>query len=305
MINKEFIERIRASLQDSSILLEEPMKSHTTFRVGGNADAFISVSSTTELQKLLEEVKHYGLPYFVCGNGSNLLISDEGYPGVIINIGEKMNTITIEGNCVKAQAGAFISSVSRQAALNRLSGLEFAQGIPGTVGGAIVMNAGAYDGEMKDVIKEVTVLDEENRIRKLSVEELQLGYRESILKHKKWICLEVVLELQMGNSEEIFAKMTDFAARRKDKQPLEYPSAGSTFKRPEGNYAGKLIMDAGLRGFSIGGAQVSQKHCGFIINTGDATAQDVYELIDEVIKRVELKFHVTLEPEVILLGEFK
>ena len=231
-------------------------------------------------------------------------MSDDGFHGLVISIGSGMACITVEGTRITAQAGALLSTVAQTAAKHSLTGMEFASGIPGSIGGAIVMNAGAYDGEMKMIVETVTMLTEEGDIRSFGCEEMEFGYRTSRLKREKGIVLSVTLLLVQGDVTAIQNKMKDFAGRRREKQPLEYPSAGSTFKRPEGMFAGKLIMDAGLRGYSVGGAQVSEKHCGFVINKGGATALDVYTLIRDVQKKVEEEFGVVLEPEVILVGDF-
>ena len=280
------------------------MAKHTTFRVGGPADYFVSPADSVEVKNLTELCKAEGVPYYIVGNGSNLLVSDKGYRGVIIAIGREMSRIEVRENEIRAQAGALMSQIAAAALENELAGFEFASGIPGTIGGAAVMNAGAYGGEMKDVIWQVTVLDGAGNTLVLSQDELEFGYRTSIVMKRGYIVLEVCIRLEKGNREDIFMKMEDFKQRRISKQPLEYPSAGSTFKRPEGYFAGKLIQDAGLRGFTVGGAQVSEKHSGFVINKGGATAQDVNSLMQEVSDRVYKEFGVRLEPEVRRLGEF-
>ena len=244
------------------------------------------------------------VPCYVIGNGSNLLVSDDGYRGVILQIYRSMSGISVQGNIIRAQAGALLSAIAAKACENSLTGFEFAAGIPGTIGGASVMNAGAYGGEMKDVLKSVTVLDSAGQIRRIDRENLEMGYRTSIISREGYITLEAEIELSAGNPEEIRARMDDLRIRRVTKQPLEYPSAGSTFKRPEGYFAGKLIQDAGLAGFQVGGAKVSEKHCGFVINTGNATAADIHSLMRQVSAKVEEKFGVALEPEVKRLGVF-
>ena len=291
-------------LGSDNVSVDEPMRSHTTFRIGGPADFYLRPHCVEELQKVLEICKKENLPYFILGNGSNLLVSDKGYRGVVIQVWKNMGEIEVEGDCVRAQAGALLAKIAATAMKSSLGGLEFASGIPGTLGGAVVMNAGAYGGEMKDVLEEVTVLDEEGQILTLKKEELKLGYRTSIVKEKGYIVLEAVMKLNKADMTQIQDLMADYKERRTSKQPLEMPSAGSTFKRPEGYFAGKLIMDAGLRGFRVGGAQVSEKHCGFVINAGNATAEDVRNLIKEVQKTVKDKFNVELETEVKFLGEF-
>lgn len=299
--NYEFI---KAYVPREDILLNEPMYKHTTFRVGGEAQCFVRISDAEQLMKLIPYFKMVDVPYFILGNGSNLLVGDRGYEGVILQIGNKMNTITVEDTHIRAGAGALLSQVAKSAQKSGLKGLEFASGIPGTLGGGIVMNAGAYDGEMKQVVERVTVLSEQGEIMELDGETMEFGYRTSIIKNRPFIVLESVLKLKRGDKDEILTKMEELSTRRKEKQPLEFASAGSTFKRPEGYFAGKLIMDAGLRGYSIGGARVSEKHCGFVINTGRATAADIVEVIREVQERVNDKFGVMLETEVIFLGDF-
>lgn len=295
---------LRSQVSEEYIKADEPMAKHTTFRVGGNADFFVEAGSPEELSNIIKYLKQTERSYLILGNGSNLLVGDKGYEGVVLHLGSRFNRIETEGNTVTAQAGALLSAVSKAAARAGLTGLEFASGIPGTVGGAVVMNAGAYGGEMKQVVSKVTVMTEEGEILELDNDTMEFGYRTSIIKNRPFIALEAQLTLMPGEMAAIQEKMEDFAVRRKSKQPLEYPSAGSVFKRPEGYFAGKLIMDAGLRGYRIGGAQVSEKHCGFIINLGNATAADVSELIDEVTERVKEQFSVTLEPEVIRIGTF-
>lgn len=282
----------------------EPMNRHTTFRVGGEAQCYVRISSDVQLRAIIPYLKQVESPFFILGNGSNLLVGDKGYEGVILQIGDRMNSIRIEGKRVFAQAGALLSQIARKAMEAELTGFEFASGIPGTIGGAMVMNAGAYGGEMAQVVECVRVMDENGEILELSGEDMEFGYRTSVIKNRPFTVLEAVLVLKNGEKACILQKMNELSRQRREKQPLEFPSAGSTFKRPEGYFAGKLIMDAGLRGYSIGGAQVSEKHCGFVVNTGKATAADVAEVIREVQDRVKDKFGVALEPEVIFLGDF-
>ena len=291
-------------LGSDNVKQQEPMSRHTTFRIGGPADFYLCPHSTKEVQEIVEICKEENLPYFVLGNGSNLLVSDKGYRGVVIQLWKNFSDITVKDCCIQAKAGALLSKVAVEALEAGLTGMEFASGIPGTIGGAAFMNAGAYGGEMKDIIKSVKVLDTQGEVRILPKEELKMGYRTSIVKEKGYTILSVELELSKGNREEIRNTMEDLKERRTSKQPLEMPSAGSTFKRPEGYFAGKLIMDSGLRGFSVGGAQVSEKHCGFVVNKGGATAMDVLNLIREVQRRVKEQFGVDLETEVRFLGEF-
>lgn len=298
------LEFIRAHVPEEDILENEPMSRHTTFRVGGKAACFIKICNTEQLKRLIPYFKAVEIPYFILGNGSNLLVGDHGYDGVILQLKEKFNRIETEGSLLRAQAGALLSQVAQCALEHSLAGFAFASGIPGTVGGGVMMNAGAYGGEMKQVVEEVTVLDENGEVLVLDNETMEFGYRTSIIKNRHFTVLEVTFRLKEGNREEIRREMDELSAKRREKQPLNFPSAGSTFKRPEGYFAGKLIMDAGLRGYSIGGAAVSEKHCGFVINKGNATAIDISEVIAEVQERVKDKFGVTLECEVIRLGNF-
>lgn len=304
MDNHRIENKFCTCLGSDNVKLQEPMSRHTTFRIGGPADFYLCPHSTKEVQEIVEICKEENLPYFVLGNGSNLLVSDKGYRGVVIQLWKNFSDITVKDCCIQAKAGALLSKVAAEALEAGLTGMEFASGIPGTIGGAAFMNAGAYGGEMKDIIKSVKVLDTQGEVRVLPKEELKMGYRTSIVKEKGYTVLSVELELSEGNREEIRNTMEDLKERRTSKQPLEMPSAGSTFKRPEGYFAGKLIMDSGLRGFSVGGAQVSEKHCGFVVNKGGATAMDVLNLIREVQRRVKEQFGVELETEVRFLGEF-
>lgn len=292
------------TLGSDNVRLHEPMKKHTTFRIGGPADYYLCPHSTEELQKILQICRENKLEFFILGNGSNLLVSDKGYRGVVIQLWKNFSDIETEDNTITVKAGALLSKVAAEALEESLTGMEFASGIPGTMGGAVMMNAGAYGGEMKDIIREVTVLTREGELLTLSKEEMNFGYRTSVVKEKGYVVISAVLQLRKSDREEIRKVMDELKERRVTKQPLDMPSAGSTFKRPEGYFAGKLIMDAGLRGFSVGGAQISEKHCGFVVNKGDATAADVLGLIGEVQKRVQEKFGVALEPEVKFLGEF-
>ncbi|MDE5931670.1 MAG: UDP-N-acetylmuramate dehydrogenase [Lachnospiraceae bacterium] len=296
-----YIENI---IPQERMLFNEPMSRHTTFRVGGAAECMILIEREEELLKLVPYLNKIEQDYFILGNGSNLLVGDKGYQGIVIKLGEGMNRITVEGDHIYVQAGALLSRTAAAARDAGLSGMEFAAGIPGSIGGGVVMNAGAYDGEMKQITESVKVMDQEGTILVLDNDTMEFGYRTSIIRNRPFIVLEVVLRMQVGQKDEIQAKMDELMAKRQSKQPLNYPSAGSTFKRPEGYFAGKLIMDAGLRGYRIGDAQVSDKHCGFVVNIGNATAADVKEVIEEVQERVKERFHVKLEPEVIFLGDF-
>ena len=287
------------------IMLEEPMSGHTTFRIGGPAKIFVTPEDRRELAAVLALCRKEGCPWTILGNGSNLLVSDSGFAGVVIQIGKGFDQIAIEGEQMAAGAGALLAQAARQACRAGLSGLEFATGIPGTIGGAVVMNAGAYGSEMKDILLSAQVLTEDGSQREVSAGELELGYRTSSILRNGWIVLGVRLRLQKGDPETIGQRVRELTAARKAKQPLEYPSAGSTFKRPEGFFAGKLIQDAGLKGFQIGGAQISEKHSGFVINRGGATASDVMELCRQGSEKGKAQSGVELEMEVKTLGEFR
>lgn len=299
-----FYDRLIEMVEKERVLQKEPMSRHTTFRVGGAADYFVSVKTEEEIWKVLALCKEEGIPFFVLGNGSNLLVGDGGYRGVIVQICKEMNAITVEGDRLRVQAGALLSKIGNVALDAGLTGFEFGAGIPGTLGGAVYMNAGAYGGEMKDVIESATVLNPQGERMVLSKEELELGYRTSKVAKEGYVVLEAVLKLQPGDPEEIREKMAQLREQRVTKQPLEFPSAGSTFKRPTGYFAGKLIQDAGLAGLTVGGAQVSEKHCGFVINRGGATAAEIMELVRQVQQKVKETFGVELELEVRRLGEF-
>lgn len=288
----------------TSIRLNEPMKNHTSFKVGGATEIFFEPFCVAELKNAIVFLKRYNIPYIIIGNGSNLLVSDKGLKGAVVKIGDNFSSCEINGEDAVAGSGILLSSLAKLCARHGLTGLEFASGIPGTLGGATAMNAGAYNGEMKDVIAWVEVLDENSEIIRMTNDQMNFGYRRSIVEDKGYIVISAGLKLRRGQRENIDALMADLTQRRKSKQPLHLPSAGSTFKRPEGYFAGKLIEDSGLRGFSIGGAQVSDMHCGFIVNSGNATAKDIYDLIKYVQNTVYYKFNVKLEPEVKILGEF-
>ena len=303
-LREEIIKRLEQTVESNQFLREEPMKKHITFRVGGPAACFLTPSTKEQIREILHICQEEKTPYFILGNGSNLLVSDQGFDGVVLQVYKNMNQVTVEGEHLRVQAGALLSATARKALEAGLTGMEFAAGIPGTMGGAAVMNAGAYGGEMKDILESVTVLTPEGEQKELKNEELQLGYRTSVVKEKGYIVLEAVLSLKKGDPEAIKSRMDELKEQRVTKQPLEYPSAGSTFKRPEGYFAGKLIQDAGLRGYQVGGAQVSEKHCGFVINKENATAKDVVDLIHDVQRIVYEKFQVQLETEVKFLGEF-
>lgn len=302
-MNDQFLTELQNVMGGSGIFMEEPMKKHTTFRVGGPADVLVQPDETA-LAAILALCRQYHVPYSFIGNGSNMLVGDKGIRGVVIEMTDPMGNIEVDGTKITAQAGAMLSKIANTAASNGLGGMEFAAGIPGSVGGAVVMNAGAYGGEMKDIIEKVYVLDENGAQLELGRDALDFGYRHSCIPEKKYIVTKVVLELVPRNEAEIRSEMKELNEKRAEKQPLQYPSAGSTFKRPEGYFAGKLIMDAGLRGYQVGGAQVSEKHCGFVINKGDATAADICQLMRDVSDKVQAQFGVVLEPEVKMIGEF-
>lgn len=298
-----FYDEITTALPELQVLKDEPMSRHTTFRIGGPADYFVC-PDREQIAEVLAVAKKCGMAITVIGNGSNLLVGDKGIRGLVVEIGSAMNQIMVDKNHITAGAGALLSQVAAKAAAAELGGMEFAAGIPGSVGGAVTMNAGAYGGEMKDILRAVTVLTPEGELKTLDVSEMDLSYRHSCVPEQQYIVLEAEIELGYKPEEEIRAQMEELRNKRIEKQPLEYPSAGSTFKRPEGYFAGKLIMDAGLRGYRVGDAQVSEKHCGFVINRKNASAQEVRQLMQDVQDKVKAQFGVMLEPEVKMLGEF-
>ena len=302
-MKNEFYNKLKMILSEEEILLDEPMKKHTTFRIGGNADMFVS-PKLSQLSQIMALAKEYAIPVTIVGNGSNLLVGDKGIRGLVICFSKPAEEIHVEGTTMTIGAGTLLSKAASEAASRGLSGLEFAAGIPGTLGGAMVMNAGAYGGEMKDVTRSAKVLTPQGEILELDAKELDLSYRHSCISEKGYIVLSATVALTPKEESEIRAEMEDYKNRRVEKQPLEYPSAGSTFKRPEGYFAGKLIQDANLKGYTVGGAQVSEKHSGFVINIGNATAQDVLTLIKDVQDKVNEQFQVILEPEVKMIGEF-
>jgi UDP-N-acetylmuramate dehydrogenase len=287
---------------ESNVLVNEPMKNHTSFKVGGPADILVIPGTYEEVQKLIKTCKEKSVPFFIMGNGSNLLVRDGGMRGIVIKL-TALNKVEVQENKLIAQCGALLCDVSTSALNNELTGFEFACGIPGCVGGAVAMNAGAYISEIKNIIDNALIIDDDGNMKRLSLQELDLSYRNSVILKQGYTVLEAVFNLKPGVYEEIRDLIDDLQGRRTDKQPLEYPSAGSTFKRPEGYFAGKLIEDSNLKGVSIGGAQVSNKHSGFIINTGEATAKDILNLIAYVQKTVFEKFGVELHTEVRIIGE--
>ena len=300
-MNQQFLTELKAVTAENRIFTDEPMKKHTTFRVGGPADILVQPKGT-ELAAVIRLCRKYDVPYQVIGNGSNLLVGDRGIRGLVIEMLSKEDEICVEDDCITVGAGMLLSKTANRAAEHGLTGMEFAAGIPGSIGGAVVMNAGAYGGELKDVLESVRVMTPDGEVKELKTEELDLGYRHSCIPERGYIVLSARIRLEKGDPEAIRVRMDELAAKRREKQPLEYPSAGSTFKRPEGYFAGKLIEDAGLRGYQEGGAQVSEKHCGFVINRDHATASDIAGLCGTVQKRVYEQFGVKLETEVKMLG---
>ena len=284
------------------LIENESMKNHTTFKIGGLADMYVSVKSKDELSELIKLAKKTNTPFMVIGNGSNLLISDKGISGLVIEIGNGMSDYKINGNLITAQAGIKLSKLASVALNASLSGMEEISGIPGTLGGGIYMNAGAYGGEIKNIIKTVTYIDDNGEIKSIDAKDCGFGYRKSIFTDGGKYIISAELELIEGNKTDISEKMTDYSKRRRDKQPLTFPSAGSTFKRPEGYFEGALIQEAGLKGYKSGGAMISDLHAGFVINCGNATAQDVLDVVEHAQKTVLDKFGVMLEPEVRIIG---
>ncbi len=303
-MRQEFETKLFHTIDKEKIYVNEKMEKHTTFRIGGPADYFVMPSDVTDVKAVIELCEQEKVPYYVVGNGSNLLVGDKGFRGVIIQIAGNMNQLQADGEVITAQAGCSLAQIAGKALDEELAGFEFAAGIPGTLGGAVRMNAGAYGGEIKDVLESAVVLTKEGKVMELSVNEMEFGYRTSIIERTGWTILGGKIRLHKGKREEIKAVMDDLREKRVSKQPLEYPSAGSTFKRPKGYFAGKLIQDAGLRGFRVGGACVSEKHSGFVINIDHATADDVVSLMEQVDEKVRAQFGVGLEPEVRRIGEF-
>ena len=302
-MNVNLKQRFQEILEDNRILEAELMSRHTTFRIGGPADFFLVPENADEIKKIIAVCKEKNVPYFILGNGSNLLVSDKGYQGVVVQLYRNFGQIRVEDSRIHAQAGALLSGIAAAAREASLTGFEFAGGIPGTLGGAVVMNAGAYGGEMKDIVKSVRLMDTDGNILDFTNEQMEFSYRRSILSRTDYIVLSAQIELENGSYDEIKATMADFTQRRVTKQPLSLPSAGSTFKRPEGHFAAKLIDDSGLRGLTLRGAQVSEKHCGFVVNLGNAKAKDILDLMYIVKSTVKAKYGITLEEEVKILGE--
>ena len=303
-INEEFVREIKEILEEGRILLNEPMRNHTTFKIGGPVDYLILPSSMEEVSQTLRLLERHGIPHTILGNGSNVLVRDKGVRGAIVKFNSPFSAIRLEeGNRIFAGAGASLKDVAVFAADHGLTGMEFAIGIPGSIGGAVFMNAGAYDGEMKNVVVKVRSVAEDGSMHEMGPEEMDLSYRHSVFQQNGHAICEVELKLFPGDGSTIRMKMDDLTRRREQRQPLEMPSAGSTFKRPTGYFAGTLIDQTGLKGLRVGGAQVSEKHAGFVVNTGNATAEDVMGLITEVQKRVFEKHGVKLYPEVRIIGE--
>lgn len=299
MISNTVLQTLESYVPRENIRMGEPMSRHTTFRIGGEADCFVEIEDMEQLMRVQRYLQMVEQPSLVLGNGSNLLVSDRGYAGVVLHIGPRMQRIQVEGDRMIVQAGALMAQAAQAACEHGLTGLEFASGIPGTVGGGVIMNAGAYGGEIAQVAVLVKVVDRQGNVLELDNATMEFGYRTSAIKYQPFTVVEVTLQLARGEKEAIRRRMEELAAKRREKQPLEYPSAGSIFKRPEGYFAGELIMKSGLRGYQIGGARVSDKHCGFIVNMGKASCEDVRDLIAHVQERVKDCFGVDLETEVI------
>ncbi|MGY0373269.1 UDP-N-acetylmuramate dehydrogenase [Clostridium sp. JNZ J1-5] len=298
----ELNNRLKNVLDEQDVMNDVSMKEHTSFKVGGPADLFVTPRTYEKVKEIIDICRENNVSYFILGNGSNLLVKDGGIRGVVINM-SKLNEVKVEADRVIAQSGALLSSASVAALQGSLKGMEFAHGIPGSVGGAVTMNAGAYNGEISQVIESALVIDNEGNIRRISKDELELSYRMSAILKYSYVVLEATFKLEKGDHEAIKNRMDDLMRRRKERQPLEYPSAGSTFKRPEGFFAAKLIEDTGLKGTKVGGAEVSMKHSGFIINKENATAKEILDLIKVVQQRVKEKFDVELSTEVRIIGE--
>ena len=304
MWTNEFKSELEKFLNSDQFIFQAKMSEHTTFKIGGAADVLIFPSSAEEVGKIFKLIEKFKIPCTILGKGSNVLVLDNGIRGAVVKFTEKFfGSMRVEGTKIFACAGASLKNVSEFAAENSLSGMEFAVGIPGSIGGAVFMNAGAYDGEMKNIVENVKAVSPTGDVENFSRENLNLGYRKSIFQENNFAICEVELNLTAGNKTEIKNKMADFTERRESKQPLEFPSAGSTFKRPKGYFAGTLIDKTGLKGLKVGGAMVSEKHAGFVVNVGGATAEDVLNLIDEVKKRVHDAHGVILNPEVRIIGE--
>jgi UDP-N-acetylmuramate dehydrogenase len=300
---RETYDILKNIVSEEDILTKEYMKNHTSFKIGGSADFLVTPRTVDQIQNLIKTLKKENIPVFIMGNGSNLLVSDKGIRGVVIKLSKNFSSFSISGDEVTAQSGILLSTLSKSIVNESLSGFEFASGIPGTIGGAVTMNAGAYDSEMKNIVEEVVAMDMDGNIKTFTNQEMNFRYRKSRVTDETLVVLEAKLKLEKGNIEDIKAKIDDFTVRRTTKQPLTAYSAGSTFKRPEGYFAGKLIEDAGLKGIIMRNAAVSSLHSGFVINTGDATCENILELIEFIKLTVFSKFGVMLEEEVRVVGE--
>lgn len=300
---RETYDILKNIVSEEDILTREYMKNHTSFKIGGSADFLVTPRTVDQIQNLIKTLKKENVPVFIMGNGSNLLVSDKGIRGVVIKLSKNFSSFSISGDEVTAQSGILLSTLSKSIVNESLSGFEFASGIPGTIGGAVTMNAGAYDSEMKNIVEEVVAMDMDGNIKTFTNQEMNFRYRKSRVTDETLVVLEAKLKLEKGNIEDIKAKIDDFTVRRTTKQPLTAYSAGSTFKRPEGYFAGKLIEDAGLKGIIMRNAAVSSLHSGFVINTGDATCENILELIEFIKLTVFSKFGVMLEEEVRVVGE--
>lgn len=303
MDKERILEKIESVVANGRVMVDEPMKRHTTFKIGGPADLLVEPSSIEEVEGVLNICRSEDIPVTVIGNGSNLLVRDGGIRGVVVKIAELLSDVSVYEEKIVAEAGALMSKISSKALEHSLGGFEFASGIPGTIGGAVTMNAGAYGGEIKDYVSAVTCIDSEGQVKEYSGEEMAFGYRKSLVQAEGLVVLKVEISLNRGDQDEIKSKIDDYTERRTSKQPLHLPSGGSTFKRPEGHFAGKLIEDAGLRGLRHRNIQVSEKHCGFVVNLGESKAEDVLNLIGVVQKTVYDKFGIQLEPEIRIIGE--
>ncbi|MCX8129255.1 MAG: UDP-N-acetylmuramate dehydrogenase [Clostridia bacterium] len=303
MINEKVAGLIRNIAGEENIKINEPMKLHTSFKVGGPADILVKPASAVELAKIVDVCNSFDMGFYIMGNGTNLVVRDKGVRGVVIKIFENFSGYCVKGDVIEAEAGLLLSRISNIALQHNLSGFEFASGIPGTLGGAVAMNAGAYGGEMKDVILATDYMDKNGHVHTVEGDKHEFGYRTSFIQREGGIILKSVIKLKKADKSEIEAKITDLTKKRTDKQPLDMPSAGSVFKRPEGHFTGKLIEDCGLRGYRIGDAEVSCKHCGFIVNAGDATAAEIIKLIEYIKSEVRGRFGVELQTEVRIIGE--
>lgn len=283
--------------------INEPMKEHSSFKIGGPADVMVFPEDIKDLQRIIRYCRHKGIAYFVFGLGSNILVRDKGIRGVVIKIGDRLKKLSIHDDMIYAEAGVELAELSRAAAEHALGGLEFAEGIPGSLGGAVVMNAGAYGGEMKDILKEVKAITPEGELLNFKPEEMKFTYRGSVFQEEELIIVSALMQLQRGKAKDIRNRMQEFAKRRREKQPLEYPSAGSTFRRPPGHFVGPMIEEMGLKGYKVGGAEVSRKHAGFIINSSDASAEEVLELIAIIQAKVKEQYGIELKTEIKVIGE--